>query len=95
MERKENESFEDYKQRRALANEATKNINFRTKHQKGLQGSRDKRRSTQTFKVENSYGAILLGAFARNRIADGTLTAKHDAYVQAQAKKQYDRRQAA
>lgn len=89
MERKQDETFEAYKARRAESNKARDRINAKTKGQHGLQGSRAKLRQVMrdAGKLKPSYGKNIIAAFARQRIADGVLPAKHAEYVIAQQSK--------
>jgi hypothetical protein len=65
MQRNENESFSDYKARRAIANEAVKNINIATKNA-GKTNTRANRVNKGV--VAYSYGNLLRAAFAKKAL---------------------------
>jgi hypothetical protein len=94
MERKQDEKFEDYKLRRSIANQVTRNINWKTKHQYGVANARTQLRNEQKDNPSyhgGVYGLNILAKFARDRIADGVLPAKHQQYVARQVAKKASR----
>ncbi len=66
MQRKENESFEDYKARRAISNKAVKDIN------KDSRGGKEDTRANRPGKgiVAYSYGNLLRSHFAVRRLEE-------------------------
>lgn len=67
MQRKENESFEAYKVRRAVANAAVKEINKATRN-----GGKENTRANRQGKgvVAYSYGNTLRAHFAKKRLEE-------------------------
>jgi hypothetical protein len=88
MQRKENESFEADKARRAVANTATKNINAKTKG--GNVGNRAELRQHQRAegkgKIKGTYGQSLMAKFATMR-ATATRFATHAAHLRHMAER--------
>jgi hypothetical protein len=87
MERKPNESFEQYKIRRAAANLATKNINRRARSG-GATSTRKQLRSESNPK--GTYGVNIIAKFARERVTPDRL-AKHAAHVKHMADRKVKR----
>lgn len=77
MERKANESFEQYKSRRAAANIATKNIN----RQAPSGGVSTRRELRSNSRPKGTYGANILKALAERRATPARL-AVHKAHVE-------------
>lgn len=67
MQRHENESFADYKARRAAANTATKLINAASKGGGNLTSRQLQRRNRNNSKHAGSYGKSLIASFAMER----------------------------
>lgn len=83
MQRHENESFDAYKARRAIANLETKNFERYTKG--GNSTSREmQRRDCDNSKHAGQYGKSLIAHFATLR-ATPALLAKHKQHLQADA----------
>jgi hypothetical protein len=87
MERKPNESFEDYKARRTAANLVTKNIN-RKARSGGTTSTREKLR--RESKPKGTYGLNILAMFARQRVTPERL-AKHAAHLKHAANRKAKR----
>jgi len=73
MQRKENESFADYKVRRAFDNEAINRLNYQANNG-GKYGTRaqlrENLRRAGSGKIRGAYGQNLLAHFARKNLAE-------------------------
>lgn len=87
MERKPNESFEQYKIRRTAANLVAKNIN-RLARSGGATSTRKQLRSKSSPK--GTYGANIIAKFARERVTSDRL-AKHAAHLKRIASRKAQR----
>lgn len=77
MQRKENESFEDYRARRAVANAETKHINYAARRG-GTTTSRQQLR--RDSKPNGVYGANIMRSFANRNVTNERLK-KHAAHI--------------
>jgi hypothetical protein len=87
MQRKENESFEAYRARRAVANAETKHINHSARRG-GATTSRQQLRSKS--KPKGTYGANIIRALANRNITNERLK-KHAAHVKHMAARKASR----
>lgn len=84
MQRHENESFADYKARRAAANLAVKLINHAAKECGSLTGREQQRRQRDNSMHAGAYGRNLRAMFA-SKLATPARLAIHAEYLRKQA----------